>query len=92
MMMMMMMMIRIIKIIVIMMVIIMIIKTKIEWGSNMLWVSSCLLGYRYRLVTRSNSMKPEGLHGEFEHVPTSIYIPTDTLKWYLITYIYICDR
>jgi hypothetical protein len=52
----------------------------------------CLSGYGYRLVTWSNSMKPEGLYGEFGHAPTGIYIPIDTLKWYLITYIYICDR
>jgi hypothetical protein len=25
-------------------------------------------------------MKPEGLYGEFDHVPTGIYIPIDTLK------------
>jgi hypothetical protein len=37
-------------------------------------------------------MQPEGLYEEFDHVPTGIYIPIDTLKWYLITYIYICDR
>jgi hypothetical protein len=41
-----------------------------------------LSGYEYRLVTRSNSMKPEVLYGEFDHVhvPTCIYIPIDTLK------------
>jgi hypothetical protein len=27
-----------------------------------------------------NSMKPEGPYGEFENVPTGIYIPIDTLK------------
>jgi hypothetical protein len=35
--------------------------------------------YKYLLVTWSNFMKPEGLYGEFDHVPTGIYIPIDTL-------------
>ena len=48
-----------------------------------------LSGYKYRLVTWSNSIMPEGLYEEFDHVPTGIYIPIDTLKWYLITHIYI---
>jgi hypothetical protein len=41
------------------------------------------MGYKYWLVTLSNSMKlelAEGLYGEFDHVPTGIYIPVDTLK------------
>jgi hypothetical protein len=46
-----------------------------------------LSGYKYRLVTWLNS-----IYGEFDHVPTGIYILIDTLKWYLITYIYICDQ
>jgi hypothetical protein len=39
-----------------------------------------LSGYKHQLVTWSNSMKPEGLYGEFDHVLTSIYISIDTLK------------
>jgi hypothetical protein len=39
-----------------------------------------LSGYKYRLVTESNSMKPKGLYEEFDYVPTGIYIPIDTLK------------
>jgi hypothetical protein len=48
--------------------------------------------YKYLLVTLSNSIKPERLFEEFDHVLTGIYVPMATLQWYLITYIYICGR
>jgi hypothetical protein len=44
-----------------------------------------LSGYKYRFVTWSNSMFMEN----FDHVPSCIYIPIDTLKWYRVTYIYL---
>jgi hypothetical protein len=43
-----------------------------------------LLGYKYRLVTWSKSIKIK-LYEEFDHVPTGIDIPIDT-------YIYICSQ
>jgi hypothetical protein len=39
-----------------------------------------LSGYKYRLVTWSNSKKPEGFYGEFDHVPTGMYIKIDYIK------------
>jgi hypothetical protein len=38
-------------------------------------------------------MKPEGLYGEFDHVPTGIYIPIDTLNdTLLLIFTFVIDN
>jgi hypothetical protein len=42
--------------------------------------------YKYRLVTWWNSIRPKGLYGEFDHIPTGIYIKI--IRYYLYLHLW----